>query len=116
MQPGEKKILLSVSEDRVTPSASHYYNKMFNLYSEEWGFFWLKKELEEADTEVRDRLKHSGGSICWALQLLFERTDNPRSLAKVWFIGTKRVTGAEFALYAKGLYFMAGYQILNSRK
>jgi hypothetical protein len=112
MTAKEERVLFWLEKDRHNPEARKFYNDLFQLYSDEFGVAWLLKELKEARDEVTNVPRARIGS---AVRMLFTARDNNTRVASMaGWIGTRQVQGWEFALYAKGLYWMAGYDLLNN--
>lgn len=103
---GQKQIDLLNAPGEFT---RQFYNTMFELYVSEFGLSWVMKELNEA----KDCIAFSPGkNTVKKLQHLFIKAENANTDL---FIGTRQVKPDEWTIYAKGLYWMAGYDMIKNQ-
>lgn len=85
-----------------------FYLTLLNLYVEEFGLSWVMKELNEA----KDCIAFTPGrNTVQKVLYLFEKAENANTEL---FIGTRKVRPDEWQIYAKGLYWMAGYDMMKN--
>jgi hypothetical protein len=108
---GEQMILKNLKENPNSPVVRGTYRTIKSWYEEEFGIAWTLKELSEARNYFG---VFKGPKLFKSLETIFEAENREAANGNNKFIGTRQVTAQQFCLYAKGLYFLAAYQIFQN--
>jgi hypothetical protein len=92
----------------VKKEANEQYNKLMDLYNEEFGSSWVAKEVTQAKSEIATAKVSKG--VEWKFKL-HDKLEGDK-----FYIGTKQVSLPQYILYCKGIYWMAGYLLIIERK
>lgn len=106
----QKDLLVSLS-DYKSDKTEEIYLAMLQLYQETFGGPWLKKELKEAMQIIKTRKQVNRSMTFAAIMNCFQTVEDSKGPL---FIGTKEVSQPNYVAYSKGLYWMAGYNLLNN--
>lgn len=79
------------------------YEKMLNIYVDEFGKNWVCKEIELANKEMKEKN--------FNLPEMFNWMEKKMANAYGYFVGTTEISRDKYVLYSKGLYFLAEYQL-----
>lgn len=108
---GQEQLLKMLQYDGAkTKQAKDTYDEFLSMYQMEYGLSWVMKELIEA----KSRLKSLRKTITGALAMAYAIIDSPSERVTRKYIIGKEVNQEQFALYSKGLYWMAAYDLLNN--
>lgn len=83
-----------------------------SLYSTEFGLAWTIKEIEEAKQNLK---KANARNIAQAVDKLVKVWGELENEPRKWFIGTREVSHWQFVVYTKGLYWLAGWELINKK-
>lgn len=93
--------------------------ELMELYQEEFGLNWVYKELSEARDHIEKNIRWiKGGNkqnrTFGTIQIIFEKLDKELPGNDTCFIGIREVCHWQLIAYSKGLYWMAGHDLINN--
>lgn len=91
----------------VKKEANDLFNKLFEIYYEEFGVNWTNKEVRQAKKEIATTKVSTG--VEWKFKM------HDKLKGDSFFIGTRQVSLPQYILYCKGIYWMAGYLLIAER-
>lgn len=108
---GQDKLIGLLKADPASLECETKFQEMKKLYADEFGITWIMNELSTA-TKVISKAAYRG--IADVVLAILKKADKHETTQM--FIGTKMVTPEQFCYYSKGLFWMAGYILLNPAK
>lgn len=109
---GQETLLLMLNLNPRGAQAKETAAIMLNLYFDEFGRAWTVKEIEEAKKNIK---KSNKPGVWQAVESIIKAWSEPIEInPPFWVIvGPKRVGHVDYAAYCKGLYWLAGFELLN---
>lgn len=102
-----------------SPKTREIYIEISNLYKDQFGLDWTLKEIHQARNEVQDAARRKfGGNNLRAVRYLIETYSDPQTVEALArrrsYVGLKEISASDFAVYCKGLFWLAGYDLANN--
>lgn len=110
---GQERYVNELKNNPNSLAAATFFNKLEEEYINEFGANWVASEKRLAKKIIIQGVTASI-SIGTVVEYFFREIEQERSNTG-FFIGTRQVSDEQFRWYSKGIYWMAGYTMLNAK-